>query len=285
MKRLLFSLLGAGWVMLLAAPVSAATKDTVYIVFYTQTGSTSQRINQPDMGNAYIFNNKTNKKVLYDLSTGHLDTYLFDRSTSYDLVFRFPDQSSTITWHLPTSSPDLTLQVTYDTQKHRLIYRSGGRVITPRLGNASRSLPTPVGTADKAKTATASTEKSPVPTTADAATSAAASTTTTVASPTPNNNIDLGLPIPTTDGTIDHVTNYQEYLRALFRGAQIIASILAVVMIIVGGYQYVVSQGDPGRTGQAKEIVAGALTGIMLLILSNSFLQLLFTSLPTKGSP
>jgi len=107
------------------------------------------------------------------------------------------------------------------------------------------------------------------------------STTETAAAKPDNPQANLGLCIPTLSGAKCTVDNYQDYLRTLFYGAQIIASVLAVVMIVYGGIQYIISQGDTAKTGEAKEIIIGALTGIALLILSNIFLQFLFTKVAT----
>lgn len=107
-----------------------------------------------------------------------------------------------------------------------------------------------------------------------------ADATTTALKPD-NNQANLGICIPTLSGAKCTVDNYQDYLKTLFLGAQIVASVLAVVMIVYGGIQYIISQGDTGKTGEAKEIIIGALTGIALLILSNLFLQFLFTKVAT----
>lgn len=97
-------------------------------------------------------------------------------------------------------------------------------------------------------------------------------------------NVELGLPIPTIEGSKTSVKDYKDYLTILFKGAEVVASILAVVMIIYGGFRYMLSEGDAGKTTEAKEIIVGALTGIALLILSNTLLQFLFTSLPNGGA-
>jgi len=43
---------------------------------------------------------------------------------------------------------------------------------------------------------------------------------------------------------------------------------LAVIFIIIGGFQYVVSGGDPTGTGRAKETILYAVIGLVISILS-----------------
>lgn len=43
-------------------------------------------------------------------------------------------------------------------------------------------------------------------------------------------------------------------------------SVLAGIVIIIGGIMYSTSGGDSAKTGRAKELIIGALTGLVLLI-------------------
>lgn len=90
----------------------------------------------------------------------------------------------------------------------------------------------------------------------------------------------LGLPLPSENGPTNQVGDYQDYVRKLFHVAAVVASILAAVMIILAGLIYIVSQDDDAKTGFAKEMIVSALSGMVLLVLSNFFLQLLFTNPP-----
>src|SRR5947209_3197997 len=43
-----------------------------------------------------------------------------------------------------------------------------------------------------------------------------------------------------------------------------IAAILAVVMVVYGGFQYITSQGEPEKTGKAKGTLVNALIGLAI---------------------
>lgn len=88
--------------------------------------------------------------------------------------------------------------------------------------------------------------------------------------------IPLGLPIPTggqpATGTTRGVITYT---HTLYEFATIAASTLAVVMIIYGGLKYLFSGGAPEKVNDAKEIIISAISGLLLLIFANLFLQLI----------
>lgn len=44
---------------------------------------------------------------------------------------------------------------------------------------------------------------------------------------------------------------------------------LAFLVFIIAGYIYITSQGDQAKVGLAKELIIGAITGILLLFLIN----------------
>ena len=43
-------------------------------------------------------------------------------------------------------------------------------------------------------------------------------------------------------------------------------SVLAGIVIIIGGIMYASSGGDSSKTGRAKELIIGAITGLILLV-------------------
>jgi hypothetical protein len=45
-----------------------------------------------------------------------------------------------------------------------------------------------------------------------------------------------------------------------------IGTVLAGFMIMFGGIRYAISAGEPGKVGQAKELIVGAITGEVLLL-------------------
>lgn len=59
-----------------------------------------------------------------------------------------------------------------------------------------------------------------------------------------------------------------QYINVLYRYIIGIAAILAAVMILVGGFIWLSSAGNPSRITQAKEFIFGALTGLLLALFS-----------------
>lgn len=47
-----------------------------------------------------------------------------------------------------------------------------------------------------------------------------------------------------------------------------IVGIVAVIMVIVGGFLYITSSGDPGRTKSAKDTIVYAVIGIVVALLA-----------------
>lgn len=66
-----------------------------------------------------------------------------------------------------------------------------------------------------------------------------------------------------------------EYFNSVYLWAIGIAFSAAVISIIYAGYKYVMSQGEPAKISEAKELIISALTGIALLILAGVVLNAL----------
>ena len=73
--------------------------------------------------------------------------------------------------------------------------------------------------------------------------------------------------IPKVEATNATVTN-------LFNGVLMIAGVVAVIFIILGGIKYSTSQGDSNATAQAKEMLIYSLVGIVVIMLSFAIVQL-----------
>jgi len=58
------------------------------------------------------------------------------------------------------------------------------------------------------------------------------------------------------------------WLVELYRWSVIIGIWLSILMIILGGYRYMASQGNPESLGEAKEMIYGAIAGFILLLLT-----------------
>ncbi len=55
--------------------------------------------------------------------------------------------------------------------------------------------------------------------------------------------------------------------------------VLAVIVIIVGGFMYVTSGGDPGKTAKAKVTIAVAVIGLVIAILASAIINFVIDSL------
>lgn len=75
--------------------------------------------------------------------------------------------------------------------------------------------------------------------------------------------IQLGLPF----GENAEFDTFNEYFTALVNFAVIAAGLIAVLVIVYAGYVYTQSQGQADRVSYAKELIAGALTGLALLLM------------------
>lgn len=59
-----------------------------------------------------------------------------------------------------------------------------------------------------------------------------------------------------------------EYLTWIYNYALKVGGILAAIMLMAGGLLWLISGGDAGKVGQAKEIIIGSITGLIILMSS-----------------
>ncbi|MFA6410969.1 MAG: pilin, partial [Candidatus Buchananbacteria bacterium] len=59
-----------------------------------------------------------------------------------------------------------------------------------------------------------------------------------------------------------------QYISSLYTYAVGAAAILAMVMIMIGGFIWLLSAGSPDKVGKAKEFITSALTGLLLALFS-----------------
>lgn len=81
------------------------------------------------------------------------------------------------------------------------------------------------------------------------------------------------VPIPNVPNTPPKSITIYEVLTNVANLILLIAGVLAVVMIIIGGIRYIVSAGNPQMTEGAKKTVIYALVGLAIIILSASILK------------
>jgi hypothetical protein len=84
--------------------------------------------------------------------------------------------------------------------------------------------------------------------------------------------IDLGAPIPGSGAT----SNFFEYVTAIVAFCtNILGPVLAIAMIIYGGYRYIFSQGDSTALTEGKDIIFGAIIGYAILFLTKLIINII----------
>ncbi len=81
--------------------------------------------------------------------------------------------------------------------------------------------------------------------------------------------VDLSVTV----GNMLHAATIGEYVVGLYRYGLGIGATLAMVMVVVGGFQYMTARGNPSAIGAAKGRITGAIIGILLLLGSYTLLQ------------
>ncbi len=64
----------------------------------------------------------------------------------------------------------------------------------------------------------------------------------------------------------DQPVSFSSYLAAIYKVGIILAAILAVLMIVIGGIQYMMAAGNPGKLGDAKDTIWQAILGLLLVL-------------------
>lgn len=81
--------------------------------------------------------------------------------------------------------------------------------------------------------------------------------------------VDLSVAI----GSLVRAETIAQYIAAVYNWAIGVAVTLAMVMVVVGGFQYVVARGNPGAIGAAKDRIANAVIGLVLALGSYTILN------------
>ena len=77
---------------------------------------------------------------------------------------------------------------------------------------------------------------------------------------------------PTGTGQCYQIDWIGKYIAAIFQYGISLAAVLAVVMIMIGGFVWLTSGGSPDKVGKAKEYISNALLGLLLALLSYTML-------------
>jgi type IV secretory pathway VirB2 component (pilin) len=77
----------------------------------------------------------------------------------------------------------------------------------------------------------------------------------------------LAQPTPAATAANTDVNDLYKYLSGFYTGLLLpLATILAGIVIIFGGISYAASGGDPSKVQKAKELIFGAISGLVLLV-------------------
>lgn len=95
-------------------------------------------------------------------------------------------------------------------------------------------------------------------------------------------NLGIKLNVPFSD-SITTVKNYDDYLNRLFQFLLGGAGVVAVVMLVLGGYTYITAAGNQSRVSKAKEFIVDAIVGLFLVFGSVIFLGQINESLVSKS--
>ncbi|GEM_PF-6560424 len=98
--------------------------------------------------------------------------------------------------------------------------------------------------------------------------------------------VKLSVPLPYLVG--DSVQGLDQYISLLYQGGVYLASIFAVFLIIIAGYQWLFAGGSPAQITKAKMTMKRAISGLTLLIFSYILLKAInpdLVSLKFQGAP
>jgi len=79
--------------------------------------------------------------------------------------------------------------------------------------------------------------------------------------------------IPSNSVDIPKVAAGQAQLDSLVNGAFMIAGVVAVLFIIIGGFRYVTSQGNSDAVRTAREMIIYSLVGLVIVIMAFAIVQ------------
>ena len=65
----------------------------------------------------------------------------------------------------------------------------------------------------------------------------------------------------------------QNQIEALFNAAYLVAGIVAVIMIIIGGIRYATANGDSGQIQSAKNTILYSVVGLVVIIMAAAITQ------------
>lgn len=70
-----------------------------------------------------------------------------------------------------------------------------------------------------------------------------------------------------------YITDISQFIRGLYNFFIGAIALAAIVVLMIGGFQYVIAAGNQSKIGEAKETINGAITGLILTLLSYTLLN------------
>lgn len=91
----------------------------------------------------------------------------------------------------------------------------------------------------------------------------------------PGLNFDTAVEETTEMGTVIYFPQLGNYIQAIYKYSVVVAAIIAIVMIIVSGIQWIVSGGSPEKIKSAQKRISGAILGLIIAISSYLILSVI----------
>ena len=79
-------------------------------------------------------------------------------------------------------------------------------------------------------------------------------------------------------GSINETTIDTKVIKNILNYAYSMAGLVAVAFIIKGGFDYIFSQGDPGKTAQGTRTLITAIIGLVIVILARIITALIIST-------
>ena len=92
------------------------------------------------------------------------------------------------------------------------------------------------------------------------------------------NNCPADTGVRCSEGSISSI------FRLIINWALAIAFIVAVIMLIVGGFRYITSAGNAETAGKGKTTIVNALIGIVIIVLSYIIVQIVWRFVAGQGT-
>lgn len=82
------------------------------------------------------------------------------------------------------------------------------------------------------------------------------------------------------NGGVYNPTRTDDTLPGVVRTAIFWATVVAVVAVVIAGFTYTLSQGDPGKVAQAKNAILYAIIGLVVVLAAAGIILAVYTSFP-----